>query len=295
MVERQGRDDRRLVRRHDREHGRRARRRRARAWPRSSRRRRSAAGTATPTRTASGTSGNSEVPTDEGFDTPLAFDFGLTRTPPTHPDAAAPTLPDRVSPCDGARAHRARLRPHARLRRLLARARLPQGRARSSASRRSSRTAGRTTTSSSPRAPTCSRRSALERAVQEALRLPGRARHAGPRGVRDAARAVLRADAEGRAATASRASPRCGPRAAPTPRRREAAHRDGVAAARHADAAVAARDATRRARSPTAATHDRGGRARRTRRAESAWLYYATAPLTRDARLAGSGGRSTSW
>src|SRR5215207_7576063 len=45
-------------------------------------------------------SGNSEVPTDEGFDTPLAFDFGLTRTPPTHPDAAAQTLPDRVSPCE---------------------------------------------------------------------------------------------------------------------------------------------------------------------------------------------------
>src|SRR5688500_5269230 len=44
--------------------------------------------------------GNSEVPSDEGFDTPLAFDFGLTRTPPTHPDAAAQTLPDRVSPCE---------------------------------------------------------------------------------------------------------------------------------------------------------------------------------------------------
>ncbi|MFL5843728.1 MAG: CocE/NonD family hydrolase [Solirubrobacteraceae bacterium] len=30
--------------------------------------------------------GNSAEPTDEGFDTPLAFDFGLTRTPPTKPD-----------------------------------------------------------------------------------------------------------------------------------------------------------------------------------------------------------------
>jgi X-Pro dipeptidyl-peptidase len=45
---------------------------------------------------------NSEVPTDEGFDTPLAFDFGLTRTPPTNPSAAAGTLPGRVSPCEAA-------------------------------------------------------------------------------------------------------------------------------------------------------------------------------------------------
>ena len=35
---------------------------------------------------------NSEVPTDEGLDTPLAFDFGLTRTPPTGPG------PTRCSP-----------------------------------------------------------------------------------------------------------------------------------------------------------------------------------------------------
>lgn len=45
---------------------------------------------------------NSEVPTDEGFDTPLAFDFGLTRTPPTNPGAAPGTLPERVSPCAAA-------------------------------------------------------------------------------------------------------------------------------------------------------------------------------------------------
>jgi X-Pro dipeptidyl-peptidase len=45
---------------------------------------------------------NSEVPTDEGFDTPLAFDFGLTRTPPTNPAAAPGTMPERVSPCEAA-------------------------------------------------------------------------------------------------------------------------------------------------------------------------------------------------
>ncbi|MCW2992249.1 MAG: Xaa-Pro dipeptidyl-peptidase [Solirubrobacterales bacterium] len=33
--------------------------------------------------------GNSSEPTDEGVDTPFAFDFGLTRTPPTKPDAAS--------------------------------------------------------------------------------------------------------------------------------------------------------------------------------------------------------------
>src|SRR3954465_5344503 len=33
--------------------------------------------------------GNSKVPTDEGVDTPLGFDFGLARTPPTHPDQAS--------------------------------------------------------------------------------------------------------------------------------------------------------------------------------------------------------------
>ena len=42
---------------------------------------------------------NSEVPTDEGFDTPLAFDLGLARTPPTQA-AGAPALEDRVKPCD---------------------------------------------------------------------------------------------------------------------------------------------------------------------------------------------------
>jgi X-Pro dipeptidyl-peptidase len=46
---------------------------------------------------------NSEVPSDEGFDTPLAFDFGLTRTPPTHPDDPkyAEKLASRANPCSG--------------------------------------------------------------------------------------------------------------------------------------------------------------------------------------------------
>ena len=61
---------------------------------------------------------NSEVPSDEGFDTPLAFDFGLTRTPPTDPSdpqfaakLAVPREPVRVR-----RAHGQGLRPLARLR-----------------------------------------------------------------------------------------------------------------------------------------------------------------------------------
>ncbi|MGH2761996.1 MAG: CocE/NonD family hydrolase [Thermoleophilaceae bacterium] len=47
---------------------------------------------------------NSEVPTDEGFDTPLAFDFGLTRTPPTDPSDPlfAEKLASRANPCDAA-------------------------------------------------------------------------------------------------------------------------------------------------------------------------------------------------
>jgi X-Pro dipeptidyl-peptidase len=43
---------------------------------------------------------NSEVPTDEGFDTPLAFDFGLSRTPPTDPSSVPGALPGRLSPCE---------------------------------------------------------------------------------------------------------------------------------------------------------------------------------------------------
>jgi X-Pro dipeptidyl-peptidase len=46
--------------------------------------------------------GNTERPTDEGVDTPLAFDFGIARTPPTHPSdpAFADALLDRANPCD---------------------------------------------------------------------------------------------------------------------------------------------------------------------------------------------------
>ena len=45
---------------------------------------------------------NSEVPSDEGFDTPLAFDFGLTRTPPTDPSDPrfAQKLASRANPCE---------------------------------------------------------------------------------------------------------------------------------------------------------------------------------------------------
>jgi X-Pro dipeptidyl-peptidase len=47
---------------------------------------------------------NSEVPTDEGIDTPLAFDFGLSRTPPTDPadPLFAEKLASRANPCDSA-------------------------------------------------------------------------------------------------------------------------------------------------------------------------------------------------
>jgi X-Pro dipeptidyl-peptidase len=46
--------------------------------------------------------GNSKVPSDEGIDTPLGFDFGLARTPPTKPDQDSVTdLPTgRYNPCD---------------------------------------------------------------------------------------------------------------------------------------------------------------------------------------------------
>lgn len=43
--------------------------------------------------------GNTEHPTDEGFDTPLAFDLGFGRTPPDRP-AAAQAILDRIRPCD---------------------------------------------------------------------------------------------------------------------------------------------------------------------------------------------------
>jgi len=46
--------------------------------------------------------GNTERPTDEGIDTPLAFDFGIARTPPTDPTDATyiETFLSRINPCD---------------------------------------------------------------------------------------------------------------------------------------------------------------------------------------------------
>ncbi len=47
---------------------------------------------------------NSDRPTDEGIDTPLAFDFGLARTPPTDPSDPlwAEKLASRANPCEAA-------------------------------------------------------------------------------------------------------------------------------------------------------------------------------------------------
>ena len=47
--------------------------------------------------------GNSERPTDEGFDTPFAFDFGIARTPPTQrTPQTLDAMRDRINPCDSA-------------------------------------------------------------------------------------------------------------------------------------------------------------------------------------------------
>ena len=47
--------------------------------------------------------GNSERPTDEGFDTPFAFDFGIARTPPTQrTPQTVDAMRDRMNPCDSA-------------------------------------------------------------------------------------------------------------------------------------------------------------------------------------------------
>ena len=73
--------------------------------------------------------GNSERPTDEGFDTPLAFDFGIARTPPTQrTPQTVDAMRDRMNPCDAPSTRERGYDTLARLRRLLARARLPQGR-----------------------------------------------------------------------------------------------------------------------------------------------------------------------
>jgi X-Pro dipeptidyl-peptidase len=46
--------------------------------------------------------GNSQRPADEGIDTPLAFDFGFGRVPPTDP-SAIDAARDRIRPCDAVR------------------------------------------------------------------------------------------------------------------------------------------------------------------------------------------------
>src|SRR3712207_5592988 len=46
---------------------------------------------------------NSEVPSDEGFDTPIGFDLGFSKIPPTDtsdPARAAAILADRINPCN---------------------------------------------------------------------------------------------------------------------------------------------------------------------------------------------------
>jgi X-Pro dipeptidyl-peptidase len=45
-------------------------------------------------------SGNSQNPADEGFDTPLGFDFGFGRTPPRDPNSMPDATVDRANPCD---------------------------------------------------------------------------------------------------------------------------------------------------------------------------------------------------
>ena len=45
--------------------------------------------------------GNGQKPTDEGFDTPLAFEFGFSKTPPPDPTQLQ-ALQDHLNPCDAA-------------------------------------------------------------------------------------------------------------------------------------------------------------------------------------------------
>ena len=73
---------------------------------------------------------NSERPTDEGIDTPLAFDFGLARTPPTDPSDPlfAEKLASRANPCESADHTVKGYDRTPDYDALLARARLPQGR-----------------------------------------------------------------------------------------------------------------------------------------------------------------------
>ena len=196
VVQRQGRDDRRLLRRHDREHGRARRRRRARP-----RRDRPEAAISRWYGYAYSDGvrylGNSEHPTDEGFDTPLALRLRLRaarrrpRSRRSSLDALA-TAPTRATPPSTPRTATTRrpttttfwrerdyrkdaydVRRHADRPRLAGLQR-----------------------HASPRASTCSR--AAGRPAEVAVHVPGRARDA-RRALPAAARHVLRAHAQGRA------------------------------------------------------------------------------------------------
>ena len=90
----------------------------------------SAAGTATPTATACATpSTPSARPTRGSTRRWRSTSASLARRPPTRATrSSATSSTSRANPCESVAAHDPGLRPHARLRLLLARARLPQGR-----------------------------------------------------------------------------------------------------------------------------------------------------------------------
>ena len=287
VVERQGRDDRRLLRRHDREHGRRARRRRARARGDRPDRRRSPAGTATPTRTASATSA-----TPSARPTRASTRRSRSTSASPAPRRATRTDPprrcrDRTNPCDAVEHTEKGYDRAARLRRLLARARLPQGRRASALGARRARLAGLQRQAGGGRRPlrgAAATHRGVGGAVQAPLPLPGLPPVAGGRRLRRAARRVLRHRCAGRArpeprpATSRTSAAPAGFRAEPL-----------AAGRRHASgsrsAADGRRDARRRPRAPRLVHrprhHHRGGRAARRRRGRLARLPRRRSPPTR--------------
>ena len=210
VVERPRRDDRRLLRRHDGEHGRRPRPRGARARrDRPDRRdlalvrlrllaRRALRGqlAAAHRRGDRHAAGVRLRLRPRAADRPVGDRRGARPDPPVR----------RRAP------HAGGLRPLARLRRVLARARLPQGRAplpRAGADR--ARLAGL------QRQAGGGRRAVQAARRREAVHVPGRARLAARRGVPAGARRVLRADADGPRERLRRAAGRDDARAARTP------------------------------------------------------------------------------